>query len=676
MKISGHIIVCVLWMSVLLPGYLSGQPVTLSNKKTSEEIRNFLDSLRKADSINMQQFLDAYTESCSRIKPDSLSEAKHYDTERLYRRYAKDGFAACAGELYFYYQDITQRMSAEEQQVAISAMENAAKQYKSKTLALEAEWMRILLLPVNIKEQTAYKLKLQYNFMGKQVFCDEFHSRLRAMEEQTANKLKRLNEFIDKRVSGKETHFRLRAMRELLNLNHNIFVYNLSTLSPGGENPINVIRQAFSLYHELEKATIETYPFANSDYVAIGEVFYLFNDSARLTPILEKVLAQPVTSFPDPSRLQAGIMMGRYMRSLGYRQQARDFFLGVLESEDIVTDRLLYNAMALANWGICNAKFIYPDAVLPLLETSLPPLKERQKDELTHEVYRALCTIYIETDNREKTVAMRDSFRYYDHDDEMPDPLFWYDDGKNRLKYIHYTEGSISYYNAVMELLGMAARYQLYDPVNITNVVTEIYEKDAALKAMKLASLRNRQYAILTMAILSLSAFFTILRLYRKKRSAYRILAEKAGQWAKAGTLEVITPDTGSGSQEEGEEAGEGAPEINPEEKYLMDRVHDAMTKDQLYKDNTLSLDSLADKMNVHRHMLSHAINSITGKNFNQFVNEYRIKEAIRILTSPSRKKIYIDELHEQVGFSSRTSFYRVFKQTTGISPSEYKKTC
>jgi AraC-like DNA-binding protein len=660
-------------MSVLLPEYLSGQPVVLFNKKLSKTARENIEAKWKADSINMQQFLDAYAESCSRIKPDSLSEAKHYDTESLYRRYAKNGFAACAGDLYFYYQDLMQRMSAEEQQAAISAMENAAKHYKSKTLASEAEWMRILLLPVNIKEQAAYKLKLQYNFTGKQVFSDEFHFRLRAMEEQTANKLKLLNEFIDKQISGKEVHFRLRAMRELFNLNRDIFTYNLSILSPGRENPTNVIRQAFSLYRELENATIETYPLANSDYVAIGEVFYLFDDSARLIPILEKVLAQPVTSFPDPSRLQAGIMMGRYMRSQGYRQQAKDFFLGVLESEDIVTDRLLYNAMALANWGICSAESVYPDAVLPLLETSLPPLKERQKDELTYEVYRTLSTIYIKIDNREKAVAMRDSFRHYVHDGEIPDPLFWYDDGKYRLKYIHYTEGAISYYNAVAELLEVGVRYQSYDPVNITNVVAEIYEKEATLEAMKLASLRNRHYTVLIMAILSLSAFLTISRLYRKKQSAYRILAEKAGQWAKTDTLEVITSDTGSGSQEKCEEAGENAPEINPEDKRLMNHVHDAMTKDQLYKDNTLSLDSLADKMNVHRHMLSHAINSITGKNFNRFVNEYRIKEAIRILTSSSRKKIYIDELHEQVGFSSRTSFYRVFKQITGISPNEYK---
>jgi YesN/AraC family two-component response regulator len=89
------------------------------------------------------------------------------------------------------------------------------------------------------------------------------------------------------------------------------------------------------------------------------------------------------------------------------------------------------------------------------------------------------------------------------------------------------------------------------------------------------------------------------------------------------------------------------------------------------FKNSELTLDILAQKIHVNRNSLSHAINAVTGKNFNSFVNEYRIKEALRIISKTPNP--YMEELYAQVGFRSRTSFYRTFKQITGLSPREFK---
>ena len=91
-----------------------------------------------------------------------------------------------------------------------------------------------------------------------------------------------------------------------------------------------------------------------------------------------------------------------------------------------------------------------------------------------------------------------------------------------------------------------------------------------------------------------------------------------------------------------------------------------------LYRDCELDIDKLAKVMEIQTKTLSYAINSITGKNFNQFVNEYRVKEVLRRLSHDKEPRM--KEIHDEAGFNSYAAFYRTFKQTTGLSPRQFMK--
>jgi AraC-like DNA-binding protein len=67
-------------------------------------------------------------------------------------------------------------------------------------------------------------------------------------------------------------------------------------------------------------------------------------------------------------------------------------------------------------------------------------------------------------------------------------------------------------------------------------------------------------------------------------------------------------------------------------------------------------------------------INDLTGKNFFEFINHYRIEEAKRMLTNPKDKKITVLEVMYQSGFNSKSSFNTLFKKQTGLTPVEFKK--
>ena len=67
-------------------------------------------------------------------------------------------------------------------------------------------------------------------------------------------------------------------------------------------------------------------------------------------------------------------------------------------------------------------------------------------------------------------------------------------------------------------------------------------------------------------------------------------------------------------------------------------------------------------------------INSQLGfKNFNAFVNHYRVREAGQVLADPARMHLGVAEVAYQVGFRSLGPFNKAFKELTGLTPTEYR---
>ncbi|HWD87168.1 MAG TPA: ABC transporter permease [Mucilaginibacter sp.] len=98
-----------------------------------------------------------------------------------------------------------------------------------------------------------------------------------------------------------------------------------------------------------------------------------------------------------------------------------------------------------------------------------------------------------------------------------------------------------------------------------------------------------------------------------------------------------------------------------------------AVKETRYYQDPELSLGSLAEKVGLHTHELSRVLNTVLKKSFNDFINEYRVQEAIRKMQDPANDHITLLGIGYESGFNSQTSFNRIFKQITGKSPLEYK---
>jgi len=116
--------------------------------------------------------------------------------------------------------------------------------------------------------------------------------------------------------------------------------------------------------------------------------------------------------------------------------------------------------------------------------------------------------------------------------------------------------------------------------------------------------------------------------------------------------------------------------EISKEKtKEIMEIVINALSKDKLFLDSDLSLDSLCETLNINHYYLSKAINDNWGNNFVDLVNSFRIEEAKKILSDTQSTSLKIIEIAFQVGFNSKSTFNRVFKNKTNLTPKEYRET-
>lgn len=99
-----------------------------------------------------------------------------------------------------------------------------------------------------------------------------------------------------------------------------------------------------------------------------------------------------------------------------------------------------------------------------------------------------------------------------------------------------------------------------------------------------------------------------------------------------------------------------------------------AVNEDKLYLDPELSLSELASKLNTHNSLLSVVINKGFGKNFNDFINEYRVKEFQHRVKLDENQHLTLLGIAFDCGFNSKATFNRVLKKMTGKSPKEHSK--
>ncbi|MBO0930110.1 helix-turn-helix domain-containing protein [Fibrella aquatilis] len=113
-------------------------------------------------------------------------------------------------------------------------------------------------------------------------------------------------------------------------------------------------------------------------------------------------------------------------------------------------------------------------------------------------------------------------------------------------------------------------------------------------------------------------------------------------------------------------------PELSDDYKMLYARLLTFMTTERPYLEPELSLADLARRLHTNPVALSQVINAGVGKNFNDFVNSYRVEAFKAAVSSPVNRHLSLLGIALDCGFNSKATFNRAFKKFTGLMPKEF----
>lgn len=135
-----------------------------------------------------------------------------------------------------------------------------------------------------------------------------------------------------------------------------------------------------------------------------------------------------------------------------------------------------------------------------------------------------------------------------------------------------------------------------------------------------------------------------------------------------------LDPDLFGAPQREAETPMRDVPSLQGEDARLAGALERLMREEKPYRDEGLSVASLALRLKLPEHRLRRLINQRLGhRNFAAFVNQWRLAEAKAALADPTQAMTPISTIALDAGFGSLGPFNRAFKAETGLTPTDYR---
>lgn len=95
--------------------------------------------------------------------------------------------------------------------------------------------------------------------------------------------------------------------------------------------------------------------------------------------------------------------------------------------------------------------------------------------------------------------------------------------------------------------------------------------------------------------------------------------------------------------------------------------------QDHIYTDSTLNREKVAERLGISTGYLSQIVNAITGDNFANYINQYRVEAVKEMILNAEFENYNLLTMGLESGFTSKTTFYNAFKKVTGQTPKEYR---
>lgn len=542
-------------------------------------------------------------------------ETRYFNTDTIFHYLATRGYRAVEDELYYYYYDIVACMTEAQAAEEIKKMQRIARRYKNPEVSFEAEFLPLF---------------------AKLISDDEI------LFEQTMDELHLL---ALKQAELGNTQAEIYILR---------FIFNVSYINGFYAKGFRFARLTAD---RLDEVTDEEYPDRKATYFMIGNAYHAFRDYPRSVPYLKASLREDGPRHKaDRANLRALSLLGKYYADTGDLEQSDTYYLSMWNSPDQVKTRPLYDISALTGLAVNEMKRGDYDTPLRVFKLCLPYLQQEKSASQEANILVNMAECYLAKDDLPSARRTLDSCSTLIRDAENAEDKRRYYTVENQ----YYTRIEDSRRAQCYLDSTLAAHRQYEDKYNalvILRAEQELFESEKTLNKQKMLYQQTIIRISLVGLILLGLTLLLILFLYRKKHAAYHQLVLRTQEWATE--MEIVHPKPN---------------EAEADDLALMDAIARLIEEEKVYREPDLNISSLADRLGVSRNAISKAVNTTQQKKFTTFINDYRIRESIRLLSDPANDRMTTDAIATDAGFNSRETFYRAFKARTGITPTLFRK--
>ncbi|MFD2531782.1 tetratricopeptide repeat protein [Gracilimonas halophila] len=225
------------------------------------------------------------------------------------------------------------------------------------------------------------------------------------------------------------------------------------------------------------------------------------------------------------------------------------------------------------------------------------------------------------------------------------------------------------YDKTVQELSSLEEQNELLRRQNILDL--KVLERQVSQQKTIFGAVEYRyKLGLFILAMLLLCAGGYIVYLGRKRRKLYRLFLENQETGSSPNDILPTRLPKHTQVNTSSSVVSDDAVDL----KGIYQEIVDLFTTEKIFTDSTLTLESLSKTLGTNTKYVSMSINNCSGLNFNEFVNSFRVQLAANLLVKQNNRNLTAKRLLIKCGFRSKATFYRVFKQHTGLTPVQFKK--
>lgn len=465
--------------------------------------------------------------------------------------------------------------------------------------------------------------------------------------------------------------------------------------------------RAFSLYleatSEAEKISLKEFPWKFYLFQEIGDFYYSFREYADAGRFYRLVAEDPEAALKNNLRLYSALNgLGLCCRSEEEYEKSDSCFRRILDlAASCEADRYIWEGIAEGNIGRNHLLRGDYGPALARMKPALKKIKRANDDPYASGLAADIAEIYLvrgDLDNGKKYLDIALDYHARSRLPAMSSRLL------SVLARYHALQGNRRQAAASFDstLRAIEREQEAFGGLVLRRVEQQLRAADRKIHEQQLGAevMRSRMYrqtAILISCTLALilSLLLLVGFYYRRTHLAYRELVRRSQQWA--GVIAESPGDEEPIAEEEypaeieaeniaqadavsedavmtEDQAAKSQPKPEAFDRTVMHAVEQAVIEEKMFKQADLTLDMLSAATGYSRYYLSGALNRCTGANFNTYVNEQRIKEAVRVMSDPENADLTVDAIAFDAGFNDRKNFYKVFKKVTGLSPTQFRR--